>query len=560
MLFEWVGRYFGTLGTRGLTVMAQLPLSITMLLVVVLAAILHPAFEWSGPFPSTLLGHLLLLAACALVPWERLPQRATLIIPVLDCLFIGLSREAGGQYLTALSFLLVFPIVWLSCWPQRSGVIIAVMAALLSVTLPPAILGTGYTSASFIRIVLLTVILGAMALTTYGVASALRQQRLRLEAQQAEVQRLLTASEDREQLLGAVMDTVSVTVCALDGKGRTILTNQHHGDHPAGAICAEQPDVGGAAFTVYGIDRKDPLPPERHPRTRAARGEPFTDELVWVGTGSSQRAYSASCRLIRNPDGRHFGAVLALTDVTALVEALAVKDQFVASVSHELRTPLTSILGYLTLAMDEEGLDPDLEHCLGVAKRNAERLLTLVGDLLTTASGTMTVSPRPADLAKVAAHSVEAAQSRAKAGGVTLNLETGGPATGRFDPDRMGQAIDNLVSNAIKYTPAGGSVTVRVSTTGENLRCEVTDTGVGMTDEDLAQAFTRFFRTAKAHSSAIPGAGLGLAITRAIIENHRGSITLTSTHGKGTKATVTLPDADAAAPPLVSAQKDLSHS
>jgi hypothetical protein len=164
MLFEWVGRYFGTLGTRGLTVMAQLPLSITMLLVVVLAAILHPAFEWSGPFPSTLLGHLLLLAACALVPWERLPQRATLIIPVLDCLFIGLSREAGGQYLTALSFLLVFPIVWLSCWPQRSGVIIAVMAALLSVTLPPAILGTGYTSASFIRIVLLTVILGAMAL------------------------------------------------------------------------------------------------------------------------------------------------------------------------------------------------------------------------------------------------------------------------------------------------------------------------------------------------------------------------------------------------------------
>jgi signal transduction histidine kinase len=301
------------------------------------------------------------------------------------------------------------------------------------------------------------------------------------------------------------------------------------------------------------MDRKQLLPPERHPRTRAARGEAFTDELLWIGSGSSQRAYSATCRLIKSPDGRHAGAVLALTDVTALVEALSAKDQFVASVSHELRTPLTSILGYLALALDEEGLDPDLEHSLGVAKRNAERLLTLVGDLLTTASGTVTVNPRPSDLAEVAAHSVEAAQPRARAGGVTLNLETCGAATGRFDPDRMGQAIDNLVSNAIKYTPDGGTVTVRVSATGDNLRCEVADTGAGMTEEDLAQAFTRFFRTAKAHSSAIPGAGLGLAITRAIVENHRGNITLASTHGKGTTVTVTLPDADAAARTLVSA-------
>ncbi len=553
MLFEWIARYFRTLGPRGRTVMFQLPLSITMLLVVVLAAILHPAFEWTEPFLYTLLGHLLLLAVCALVPWERLPERATLSIPMLDCLAIGLTREAGDQYLSVLGFLLVFPVVWLSYGPQRSGVIIAVLASFVSVALPPAILGTGYTSASFIRIVLLPVVLGAMALTTYGVAKALRQQRLRLENQEAEVRRLLAASENREQLLGTVMDTVSVAVCALDDKGRTILTNQHPGSGPAGTIFMDTPADGGAGLPVYGIDRKQPLPPERHPRLRAARGEPFTDELVWVGSGTGQRAYSATCRLITTAEGRHSGAVMALTDVTALVEALSAKDQFVANVSHELRTPLTSILGYLALALDE-GLDPDVEHSLGVAKRNAERLLTLVGDLLSTASGTVTITPRPADLAEVAAQRVEAAQSRAKSGGVTLNLQTDGPATGCFDPDRMGQAIDNLVSNAIKYTLAGGTVTVRVSTSGENLTCEVADTGVGMTEEDLAQAFTRFFRTAKAHSSAIPGAGLGLAITRTIIENHRGSITLSSTHGKGTTATITLPDADAVARPLVSSE------
>jgi signal transduction histidine kinase len=233
--------------------------------------------------------------------------------------------------------------------------------------------------------------------------------------------------------------------------------------------------------------------------------------------------------------------VLALTDVTALVEALSAKDQFVASVSHELRTPLTSILGYLSVALDEEGLDPDLVHCLEVAKRNAERLLNLVADLLTIASDRLTIHPRQADLAHVAARSVESAQPRARAGGVTVTCEAVGPAAGSFDPDRVGQAIDNLVSNAIKYTPRGGTVTVRVGTDGGSLVCKVADTGVGMTEEDLAQAFSRFFRAANAHSSAIPGAGLGLAITRSIVENHRGTVTLSSAYGKGTTATLTLP-------------------
>ncbi|MEV8082548.1 sensor histidine kinase [Pseudarthrobacter oxydans] len=273
-----------------------------------------------------------------------------------------------------------------------------------------------------------------------------------------------------------------------------------------------------------------------------------------MGTGTTQRAYSVTCRLTRTSAGANSGAVLAFTDVTALVTALSAKDEFLASVSHELRTPLTSILGYLDLALDEEGLDPGVEQCLTVAKRNARRLLTLVGDLLTIASGSLTISPRPADLNDVAATSISAAQPHAAAAGITLELESTGPATGRFDPDRLGQAIDNLVSNAIKYTPEGGTVTVRVSAAGQDLRCEVTDTGIGMTEDELAQAFTRFFRAANAHSSAIPGAGLGLAITRSIVENHRGTISLSSSRGKGTTAVLTLPDADALHPSLAAAR------
>ncbi|MFJ6299909.1 sensor histidine kinase [Pseudarthrobacter oxydans] len=554
MLFESTDRYFRKLGPRGRTVMFQLPLSVTVLLVTVLVALLHPGFEWSGPFMFSLAAHLLLLAASAAVPWQRLPARAVFVIPFLDCLAIGLSRESGGQHLTVLSFLLVFPVVWLAVGLRRTGVVLAVLATILSVAVPPVILGNGFTSASFIRVVLLPVILGAIALTAFGVANGLAMQRRLLHQQEADLRDLLAASEDREQLLNTVMDTVSVGVCALDGQGQAVLVNRHLGSRLADAIGSEPTPGNVTDLPVYGVDRKHRLPPERHPRSRAARGESFTDELIWVGTGTTQRAYSVTCRLTRTSAGGNSGAVLAFTDVTALVTALSAKDEFLASVSHELRTPLTSILGYLDLALDEEGLDPGVEQCLTVAKRNARRLLTLVGDLLTIASGSLTISPRPADLNDVAATSISAAQPHAAAAGITLELESTGPATGRFDPDRLGQALDNLVSNAIKYTPEGGTVTVRVSAAGQDLRCEVTDTGIGMTEDELAQAFTRFFRAANAHSSAIPGAGLGLAITRSIVENHRGTISLSSNRGKGTTAVLTLPDADALHPSLAAAR------
>lgn len=554
MLFESTDRYFRKLGPRGRTVMFQLPLSVTVLLVTVLVALLHPGFEWSGPFMFSLAAHLLLLAASAAVPWQRLPARAVFVIPFLDCLAIGLSRESGGQHLTVLSFLLVFPVVWLAVGLRRTGVVLAVLATILSVAVPPVILGNGFTSASFIRVVLLPVILGAIALTAFGVANGLAMQRRLLHQQEADLRDLLAASEDREQLLNTVMDTVSVGMCALDGQGQAVLVNRRLGSRLADAIGSEPTPGNVTDLPVYGVDRKHRLPPERHPRSRAARGESFTDELIWVGTGTTQRAYSVTCRLTRTSAGANSGAVLAFTDVTALVTALSAKDEFLASVSHELRTPLTSILGYLDLALDEEGLDPGVEQCLTVAKRNARRLLTLVGDLLTIASGSLTISPRPADLNDVAATSISAAQPHAAAAGITLELESTGPATGRFDPDRLGQAIDNLVSNAIKYTPEGGTVTVRVSAAGQDLRCEVTDTGIGMTEDELAQAFTRFFRAANAHSSAIPGAGLGLAITRSIVENHRGTISLSSSRGKGTTAVLTLPDADALHPSLAAAR------
>ncbi|WP_307090671.1 ATP-binding protein [Arthrobacter sp. B2I5] len=530
------------MGPRGHTVLFQLPLSVTMLLVTELVAMLHPALDWSPPLILSMGAHLLLLAACALIPWERLPARAALIIPFLDCLAIGLTREAADQYLAVLGFLLVFPVVWLSASRHRSGIVIAVMATVLSAVLPPIILGTDVDPADFIRVLLLPAILGAVALTTYGAFNVISFQRHSLEQRETQVRDLLAVSQDREQLLGTILDTVSVAVSAVDGEGRTTLTNHQYSSHLTRAVRKDPAAENPSGITIYGRDRVTPLPQEQSPRSRAARGESFTDELLWIGSGTNQRAYSATCRLIKSPDGCRSGAVMAFTDVTALVEALEVKDQFVASVSHELRTPLTSILGYLSLAQDED-LDPDLEEYLTVIRRNTQRLLGLVDDLLATATEALSISPRPADLAEILAHSVEAARPKAHATGtnLTLDVEPGCQFKGSFDPDRIGQAIDNLISNALKYTRDGGSVTLSASANEDTLYCCITDTGIGMTEEEMSQAFTRFFRAARLHSSTIPGAGLGLAITKSIIENHNGTITLSSSPGKGTTVSLTLP-------------------
>ena len=540
-------RFFRALGARGRAILFQLPLSVTMLLVTALVIILHPGLEWSQPLLLGLGAHVLLLGACAIVPWERLPVRAVLVIPILDCLAIGLTREAADEYLAVLGFLLVFPVVWLSASRYRVQVVVAVLATILSAVLPPIILGTGFDNADYIRVVLLPVILGAIAGTTYAAFNVISLQRRSLEQRETEVRELLAGSQGREQLLGAVLDAVSVAVCTVDLQGRTILTN-----HQYSSLAQAVPKnalAENSSETVYGRDRESPLASEQTPRSRAARGEAFTDELNWTGSGTSQRAYSATCRLIKDPSGNRSGAVMAFADVTALVEALAVKDQFVASVSHELRTPLTSILGYLTLAMDED-LAPDLEDYLTVISRNAERLLGLVDDLLATATDALHTNPRPADLAEVLTHSLEAARPRARAAGIALklDLEPGLNLTGTFDPDRIRQAIDNLISNAIKYTSDGGTVIASACATEEHLSCHITDTGIGMTEEERSQAFTRFFRAANAHSSTVPGAGLGLPITKSIIENHNGTITISSIPGKGTSVALTLPRTTTAAP------------
>jgi PAS domain S-box-containing protein len=221
------------------------------------------------------------------------------------------------------------------------------------------------------------------------------------------------------------------------------------------------------------------------------------------------------------------------------------KDEFVALVSHELRTPLTSIRGYLELVLDDaDQLQSEHRGFLEIVDRNADRLLHLVSDLLLIAqadAGRLTFDWTAVELEPLVAQCVQAARPAAEVAGVELVFESESLRPIVADPARIGQLLDNLISNAIKFTPAGGRVDVLVSGSEDSAVVEVRDTGFGISAEDQEQLFERFFRTRSASEKAIPGTGLGLSIAKAIVDAHDGSISVESAEQRGTTFRVELP-------------------
>ncbi len=231
-----------------------------------------------------------------------------------------------------------------------------------------------------------------------------------------------------------------------------------------------------------------------------------------------------------------------------LREVDRLKDEFVALVSHEVRTPLTSITGYLELLSDEE-LTPEQQNFTTIISRNSERLLRLINDLLFIAEiedGRLTVEHDTIDFGAIVTEALLAAAPRAKAGDVKLSGAGGTslPITG--DAGRLAQLLDNLIANAIKFTPAGGTVEVAARLESETLCIEVQDTGIGINEEDQERLFNKFFRTSAATKLSIQGSGLGLAISKAIVQAHGGTIQVASAEGTGSTFRVELPIRDRA--------------
>jgi signal transduction histidine kinase len=232
----------------------------------------------------------------------------------------------------------------------------------------------------------------------------------------------------------------------------------------------------------------------------------------------------------------------------AIQEANRLKTEFVSMVSHELRTPLTSIQGYAELLLEDEQIAEEQRESLTLVKKNSDRLLGLINDLLDLSrieAGRVDLQRTSLDLARLILEVAGSLRPLIEAKRQRLRLELGDALPAVWaDADRVTQILTNLISNAHKYTLVEGSITVAAQRDDGFVRVDVSDTGIGLSPEDQAQLFTKFFTAHHRSPQAGGGTGLGLVITRLLVELHGGRITVSSTPGQGSTFSFFLPEVE----------------
>ncbi|HET9705621.1 MAG TPA: ATP-binding protein [Vicinamibacterales bacterium] len=324
-----------------------------------------------------------------------------------------------------------------------------------------------------------------------------------------------------------------------------------------------------AATEVLGIEPRNPalrknywgqfkrialdgslMPPADWVSSRALRGETVSNQELEIHHPDG-RVFPilASGAPLRNQQGQVAGAVVAFQDISRLRELDRMKDEFVSIVSHELRTPLTSIRGSLQLVIGEPGSVPDQEHraLLHIALNNCERLVRIINDILDVSkieSGNLVLNRKPVSVAELIRQSLDVVRGPARAAGVRLdaNVSATVPPV-MVDPDRIVQALVNLLSNAVKFAPADSTVTVAVTGTEHQVMVVVSDQGEGIAPENLNRLFRKFQQVDSSSSRRKGGTGLGLVITKVIVEQHGGRVFVDSELNKGTRFSFTLPAA-----------------
>ena len=473
-----------------------------------------------------------------------LSDRLTIWLPVLDIAALGAFRLSEG---TAVGIAVAFPAIWLGLQFGRKGVAVT-LATVLTVFVVPTLLIVGPTQEAFSRSTQLTL----MALIcAAAVAMTAELWKAQVEETRTSARRLERAMDDaieQRRLTRTIVNGVNVGLVAIDAQGAYDSMNPRHEDFMQLAFPAGHGGMAGQLGFVYGSDGITTLARDEMPTVRAVRGEAFRDCLIWVGEDPAERrALAVSSTPYFRTNGDFGGAVLAYHDITELVLASRIKEEFVASVSHELRTPLTSIIGYVDIVLDEsDRLPTDVHEHLVTVQRNARRLHRLVDDLLSTAlqSVTTVLDVSRVPLVDLLRRSALEASRAAQSAGLSFEFDVSGAPNDleiHGDAERLAQVFDNLFSNAVKYTPSGGHVSARVVQQNGHAVVHVRDTGRGISESELGDIFTKFFRSKTVLIEAIPGIGLGLAITKTIVDAHGGEIDVSSELGQGSTFEVRLP-------------------
>ena len=370
---------------------------------------------------------------------------------------------------------------------------------------------------------------GAGSATLEKTSATATQAHRRIQELEAELKIANAARDYVEAILQSISDAVMVT----NSCDNLILANES-------AARAFNFDLSAARHAPLEKVLGDPCLIEMMREMRHTPGEAGRRVVEHAIKGQGiNRTYQVTLSHIA--EGKpHAGVVAVLHDKTREKEVSEIKNDFVSMVSHELRTPLASIKAYIEMLIDGEAEDEKTEReFYEVIQNEANRLGRLIDNILSLSrieSGLASVTKQPESLAEIAKDALEVIAPQAQQKQITLTQDLPGPIYKTLaDRDMLYQAMLNLIGNAVKYTPAGGCVDVKVSIDEQKRKATATisDTGVGIPPKDLPFVFDKFFR-AEANSRMAPGTGLGLSLVKHIIESvHQGRIFLESRVGSG---------------------------
>lgn len=518
----------------------QLVLGAATVTVAALATVISPWMFGIWHFTVGVVAIVAITMAVLAIPWARRSQSAVLAVPFLDALAIGF---VASNTELRLSYLWILPVTWVALYFDYRALIgiLALIGAILFLdfTLKPE----GMTG---LRVFVVGISLLFTGITARSVMRQTRALRRLLRREAGRLNRTLARRSAQERRTTEILNAVDVGVMRIsrDGQART---------------------VNEAYVKLYGLDPLDtslparsieytalrgmPMPPSERPFSRAARGETFSDARVWLYTADGAwRVLSVSAKALSTADREESGMLLIAQDVTVITHAERERERLSAIASHELRHPLTTMIGHAELALEVDELTPRLQERFEAILRASERMLEMADNMLTGSrpafSGRETYDD--VDLRNVISESVASFRPTARARDITIDLLIETEIRAVVDEFRIRQVIDNLVSNAVKYTPGGGTVSVEAGIEGDSVAVTVSDTGIGISAEDLPKIMTPYFRAEDAKETA-GGTGLGLGITHTIISEHGGTIVFDSEPGEGTTATVRLPRARAEA-------------
>lgn len=332
--------------------------------------------------------------------------------------------------------------------------------------------------------------------------------------------------------LDAIHASMREGVVAVDHRERVILMNR------AAAALLGLPEPLRAGEELWRA--------VRFPELEQALRRVLAGEREWHGETASpsdpRKVLSISVTRVE-PD---IGAVALLSDVTLVRRVDKVRIDFVANVSHEVRTPLSAILGALETLQSPGISDEERKRFVDIARRNAERLQAIVEDLLDLSaieSEGERMPMEPVAIDEVVRRAVSSLSGQAEAKGLRLETvaDEGGDWSVVGNAKRLEQVFVNLIQNAIKYTPEGGRIQVRLRSLPDRVEIDVEDTGVGIPAASLPRIFERFYRVDRHRSREMGGTGLGLSIVKHSVAAHGGKVAVRSEEGRGTTFTVKLP-------------------